>query len=117
MGRSCPHPSKRAVMIDDRRQKGQWTARTALRLIGAVILVIVGLMALLGGFVLDLTTSPALFLIYWTVFAILLLAAIIIAMFDAVATIGKFKKEHAQLHDLFKQEIDKENDNGQQDQP
>ncbi len=117
VGRSCPHPSKRAVMIDDKRQKGQWTARAALRLIGAMILVIVGLMALLGGFVLDLAASPTLFLIYWAVFVLLLLIVVLIAMFDVVATIGKFKKEHAQLRDLFEQESGKESDNEQQGKP
>ncbi len=104
-------------MIDDKRQMGRWTARAALRLIGAAILVIAGLMALLGAFVLDLTTWPALFLIYWAVFVLLLLMVVMIAMLDAVATIGKFKREHAKLRDLFEQELDKENNNGQQGQP
>ena len=102
------NPGKRAVMNDDRRQKGQWTARAALRLTGAVVLLIVALMAVLGGFVFDLAASAGLFLIYWTIFALLLLVAIMIAMFDAVATIGRFKREHAQLHDKFTQEFQEE---------
>jgi uncharacterized membrane protein len=97
-------------MTNNDQRKGRWTARHALRLIGAVDLLIAGLMAVLGAFVLDIAAHPTLFVIYWAVFAILLLIALIIAMFDAVATIGRFKKEHAKLHDTFRKDLDGEND-------
>ena len=92
-------------MMNEKRGHKQWTARYAMRVIGAGVLAVVVLMFVLGVFVLDLTQSVNTFFIFWSVFFLLLLAAIIIAMLDTIATIGKFRKEHAKLRSFFHHEL------------
>jgi cobalamin biosynthesis protein CobD/CbiB len=96
-----------------KRITDQWTARRAMRMIGAGAIIIILIMAFLGVFVLDLTTSALAFFIYWSAFFLLLLLAIGIAMLDAVATIGKFKNEHAKLRSFFQQELEEQDSNQQ----
>jgi hypothetical protein len=96
--------------MNDKRGQSWWTARRAMRAAGASILALVVLMAVLGVFVLDLTTSVNAFFIFWSVFFLLLLLAIIIAMLDALATVGKFRGEHARLRSVFHGEAPQEND-------
>lgn len=79
-----------------------------MRMIGAGAIFVVLIMAYLGAFVLDLTASALAFFIYWSVFFFLLLLAIGIATLDALATIGKFKNEHARLRSFFQQELDEQ---------
>jgi small-conductance mechanosensitive channel len=88
----------------------QWSARFAMRLIGTGILAVVIVMAFLGAFVLDLTKSFTAFFIFWTVFFLLMLTAIAIAMLDALATIGKFRREHAKLRSTFHRKLSENDD-------
>jgi hypothetical protein len=94
-------------MMNKQGQSG-WTARRLMRLIGAAILAVVFIMALLGVFVFDVNSSPNRFFIYWTIFFLLLLSAVVIAMLDALATIGKFWGEHEKLRSDFHQELEKQ---------
>lgn len=96
--------------MSKKRAWDQWSARFAMRLIGAGILAVVVIMAILGAFVLDLMKSFTAFFIFWTVFFLLLLAAIVIAMLDALATIGKFRQEHAKLRSTFHRKFNENND-------
>jgi biotin transporter BioY len=89
-------------MNDDVRGRRQWTARRALRLAGASTLAIVVLMMLLGVYVLDLSASPRIFFAYWGIFFILLLCVIVLAVFDALATMGKYRGERTRLHEALK---------------
>jgi hypothetical protein len=92
-------------MIGDPWGKSRWTPRGILRTTGIAALVIVILMALIGGHALDFTGSPRSFFIYWTVFFILLLSAIALAVLDAIATIVRFRKEHTKLRNTFRREL------------
>lgn len=86
------------------RGHSEWTPRLVMRLAGAVVLAAVLLMAVLGVFVFELKMSANAFFIFWSVFFLLLLIAIAIAMLDALATIGKFKIEHDKLRSAFQKE-------------
>ena len=97
-------------MIGDPWGKGRWTPRGILRTAGTAALVIVIFMALMGGHVLDFTGSPRTFLIYWTVFFVLLLSVIALAILDATATIVRFRKEHTKLRNMFRRELRKGKD-------
>ncbi|RJP26072.1 MAG: hypothetical protein C4520_01200 [Candidatus Abyssobacteria bacterium SURF_5] len=93
--------------MNDNRGQSRWTARLLMRTIGAGILAVVVVMALLGVFVLDLTKSVNAFFIFWSIFFFLLLMAIVIAMLDALATIGKFRSETAKMRAVFHPEPEK----------
>jgi len=101
--------------MDDRRGHNRWTARFAMRVAGAFFLAAVVVMALLGVSVVDVNRSARVFFIYWTIFFFFLLCAIAIAMLDAIVTIGKFRTEHAKLRTVFRRELDKQHDAGQQE--
>lgn len=102
-------PRERAAINQDVRGRRQWTARRALRLVGVSTLAIVVLMMLLGVYVLDLSASPRVFFIYWGVFFILLLCVIVLAVFDALATVGKYRLERTRLHEALKRAQRKDN--------
>ncbi len=87
------------------RESRLWTARFVLRSAGAAALVIVVSMALLGAYVFDFTDSARSFFIYWTAFFVLLMGVILLAMFDAAATIVRFRKERTKLRKAFRHEF------------
>jgi hypothetical protein len=89
-------------MSGDARGKGRWTLRFVLRSAGIAALAIVIPMALLGAYVFDLADSARSFFIYWTIFFILLLSAIAIAVVDTLLTIVRFRKEHMKLRKAFR---------------
>lgn len=76
-----------------------------MRSAGVAALVAVVSMALLGAYVFDFTDSARSFFIYWTVFFVLLMSAIVLAVFDAAATIVKFRKERTMLRKAFRHEF------------
>ena len=87
------------------RNKRPWTPRRVFRWIGIVVLMIALFMALIGAYVLKSTISVRFFFVYWTIFFLLLLSAIVLAMFDALATIVKFRKEHTELRKAIRNEL------------
>ena len=78
-----------------------WTVRRVLRTVGAITIVISLVMALYGAYGIDYTASARLFLIYWTIFVVMLMSAVSIAILDILMTIVKFRKEHADLRREF----------------
>jgi heme A synthase len=81
-------------------EKNKWrqlTMRRVFRWVGIINLVVLILMALFGAYGLKTSVSVRTFFVYWSIFFILLMAAIALAMFDALATIAKFKKDHEKL--------------------
>ena len=84
-------------MSDDGDRKRGWTPRRVFRWVGVVALAIALFMAVLGAYGLDTRSSLRLFFVYWTVFFALLLGAIALAVFDALVTMVKFRKEHMEL--------------------
>lgn len=76
-----------------------------LRLAGVAALAIVVPMALLGAYVFDFTGSARSFFIYWTAFFVLLMSAVVLAVFDAAATIVRFRKERTKLRKAFRHEF------------
>ncbi len=75
----------------------EWPMRRIIRWVGIIMLVIIALMAAFGAYGLRTTASMRVFVIYWTVFFILMMTVIVLAMFDALMTMAKFKKEHEKL--------------------
>jgi hypothetical protein len=96
-------------MTGIRRGEGRWTTRFVVRLVGLALLAVVVIMALLGAYVLDFSASARSFFIYWSVFFVLLMSVIAVALFDTVATIVRFRKEHAKLRSAFRRELRGEN--------
>ena len=79
--------------------------RRVFRWVGIINLAIVVIMALYGAYGLKTSVSVRVFFIYWSVFFLLLMSAIVLAMFDALATMAKFKKEHEKLRESFKNHL------------
>jgi amino acid transporter len=75
--------------------------RRVLRTAGTITLVISLFMALFGAYGIDYTASAKLFFIYWTIFFVMLMSAVGIAVVDILMTIFKFRKEHADLRREF----------------
>jgi len=71
--------------------------RRVFRWVGIINLAIVVIMALYGVYGLKTTISARTFFVYWSIFFLLLLGAIVLAMVDALATMARFKKEHEKL--------------------
>lgn len=76
-----------------------------LRTAGIVALVIVIFMALVGTYAFDFRGSPRAFFVYWTVFFVLLMSVIALAVLDAAATMFRFRKEHTKLRNVFRREL------------
>jgi hypothetical protein len=83
----------------------RWTMRRIFRWIGIIDLIIVVVMAAYGAYGLKTDVSPKTFFLYWSVFFILLMAAIVLAMFDALATMARFKKEHEKLRGVIRDQL------------
>ena len=88
----------------------QWTLRRVFRWVGITNLAIVVIMALYGVYGLKTTISARMFFVYWSVFFLLLMGAIVLAMFDALATMAKFKKEHENLRDSIRSHLQENSD-------
>jgi hypothetical protein len=108
----CRTPRKRMAMMSDAAGKRRWTPRLVLRWCGMIALVIALLMALFGAYGFDPRVSPKLFFVYWTVFFILLVGAILVAVLDALATIIKFRQEHMKLRKRIRNELHTNEDTG-----
>lgn len=91
--------------MNDERGKSRWTARFLLRSAGIVALLVVIVMALLGAYVFDFANSARTFFVYWSIFFFFLLGVIAVAMFDAIITMAKFRKEHSRLREAFRREF------------
>lgn len=78
-----------------------WTVRRVVRTIGAITILISLFMALYGAYGIDYTASARVFFIYWTIFVVMLMSAVGIAVLDILMTIVKFRKEHAELRREF----------------
>jgi amino acid transporter len=79
--------------------------RRVLRWVGIGNLAVVVVMALFGAYGIRTTVSPKVFLIYWSVFFILLMGALVLAMFDALTTMVSFKKEHERLREAVTKQL------------
>jgi len=67
-------------------------------------------MALMGIYALDFGESPRSFFIFWTVFFILLLSVLALAVFDAFSTMFNFLKERERLRKDFRRELQESKD-------
>jgi hypothetical protein len=81
------------------------TMRLVLRSTGIVTLAAAALMAILGVYVFDFGASAKAFFIYWTIFFVLLLSAVTLAVVDTATTFIKFRKEHMKLHNSFRRQL------------
>ncbi|MFQ5551971.1 MAG: hypothetical protein ACE5FJ_12125 [Gemmatimonadales bacterium] len=85
------------MMIDAADKRRGWTPRRVLRWVGTAAIGIAFLMALFGAYRVGSKVSTRVFYVYWTVFFFFLMSAIALAMFDALVTIARFRKEHKEL--------------------
>lgn len=76
-----------------------------MRSAGILALLIVIVMALLGAYVVDFRDSATAFFVYWSVFFAFLLGVVAVAIFDALITMAKFRKEHTKLREAFRREF------------
>jgi len=95
-------PRKRTIVNSETAKNRGWTVRRALRTLGTITLVISLFMALFGAYGIDYTAFARVFFIYWTMFFVMLMSAVGIAVLDVLMTIVKFRKEHAELRTEFR---------------
>jgi hypothetical protein len=81
-------------------KKPRWTPRRVVRWTGAVAITTALLLALFGAYGPPRDYSVDAFWAYWTIFIFFLMGAIGLAMIDAMITIMKFRKEHADLRTM-----------------
>lgn len=113
MHADCPArraPRTRNAMSGEKWNIRQWSMRRVFRWVGIIMLAIVVLMAVFGAYGLRNTVSMRVFVIYWTVFFILMMTVIVLAMFDALATMAKFKKEHEKLRKAIRTLLQEDDD-------
>ena len=94
-------PRKRTIMDNEASKDRGWTVRRVLRAAGTSTLVISFFMALFGAYGINYTASARLFFIYWTIFVVMLMSALSIAILDILMTIARFRKGHADLRREF----------------
>ena len=79
--------------------------RRVFRWVGIINLIIVIIMAIYGAYGLKTTVSVKIFFVYWSVFFLLLMSAIVLAMLDALTTMAQFRKEHERLRESIRSHL------------
>ncbi len=88
--------------VEQRRRR---TARRVVRRVGSIAIGTALLMALFGAYKVGSEVSTKVFYVYWTIFFVFLMSAIALAMFDALLTMVKFRKERGKLQKTAIQEL------------
>lgn len=83
--------------MDTEKKKSGWTPRRVVRWMGTIAIAGAFLMAIVGAYGFGTDVTPKFLYIYWTIFFLFLMAAVALAMIDALITIAKFRKEHNDL--------------------
>ena len=91
--------------MEAEEQRRRRTARRVVRRVGSITIGTALLMALFGAYKVGSEVSTKVFYVYWTIFFVFLMSAIALAMFDALLTMVKFRKERGKLQKTARQEL------------
>jgi hypothetical protein len=91
--------------MDADGKKPGWTPRRVVRWTGTIAIALASIMAIYGAYGFDVDVAPKVLYIYWSIFFFFLMAAVALAMFDALITMAKFKKAHSDLRQMARDAV------------